>query len=71
MELWELVKGIEPIELLKCGDCPHRMHRCPRPDENQPDDPECSPRTSERQALLYLEREQKSHGQREMFGETS
>ena len=62
-ELWDLVKNIEPIELLKCGDCPHRLHRCPRPDENKPDDHECSPRTSERQALLCLEMEQKKHGQ--------
>jgi len=66
-ELWQLVKDIEPFELLTCRDCPHfRVVRCPK-DERDPDAVECSPRTDTRQALHYLERELESTGQRKLF----
>jgi hypothetical protein len=65
-ELWQLVK-VEPFEIGRCKGCPCLgLLNCPR-GEKDPDAVECSPRTSERQALHYLEREIESHGQQEMF----
>ena len=66
-ELWQLVKKIEPFEIARCGDCPCcGLLNCPR-GEKDPKAVECHPRTAERQALFYLEAEQKKHGQQEMF----
>ena len=65
-ELWQLVE-VEPFEVGRCKDCPcFRLNNCPRL-EKDPTAVECSPRTSERQALFYLERELNSRGQQELF----